>query len=122
MTLVDTSVWIDHAGRAEDLLVDLLQQEEVYSHPYIAGELAMGSFRHRESCCAYIQRFLKLMVEPAELLAFVRRNRLHGRGITDAHLLVAIQLMEDTQLWTLDRRLAEMARHLKLSRIAEYAN
>ena len=49
-------------------------------------------------------------VAHAEVTAFVRSNKLHGRGVgwIDAHLL-ASALVADTPLWTADESLARLA-------------
>jgi predicted nucleic acid-binding protein len=48
-----------------------------------------------------------------EVAAFVRAQRLHGRGIgwIDAHLL-ASALLSNVPLWTADERLADLAGEL----------
>ena len=45
--------------------------------------------------------------EGAEVLGFVERHGLHGRGIgwVDAHLLAAVALTDGASLWTRDERL-----------------
>ena len=42
MILVDTSVWIDHFHHSDPVLVSLLHEDEIGSHPLVAEELAMG--------------------------------------------------------------------------------
>jgi predicted nucleic acid-binding protein len=56
------------------------------------------------------------MVSHDEVLALIVRRRLSGRGIgwIDAHLL-ASAIVERAPLWTLDRRLAAVARDLGLA-------
>ncbi len=41
--LVDTSVWIDHFKNSNTKLRELLNQDNVLSHPMIIGELACGT-------------------------------------------------------------------------------
>ncbi len=41
--IVDSSVWIAHFKRRNDHLVELLEADEVYCHPYVIGELACGT-------------------------------------------------------------------------------
>jgi hypothetical protein len=51
----------------------------------------------------------------AEILGFIERHRLHGRGcgLVDIGLLAAVRLDErQTRLWTLDRRLGVLAEEL----------
>jgi predicted nucleic acid-binding protein len=51
-----------------------------------------------------------------EVLWFIERNGLTGRGIgvVDAHVLAASALTQDVRLWTLDRRLNRVAGELGL--------
>jgi len=48
MILVDTSVWIDHLRTSDALLTNLLVEERVLAHPYVIGELALGSMKDRD--------------------------------------------------------------------------
>ena len=43
MILVDTSVWIDHLREERSLLAGLLIGENVVLHPFVLGELALGT-------------------------------------------------------------------------------
>lgn len=40
MTLVDTSVWIDHFEHVDARLLDLGVNQSVAMHPFVIGELA----------------------------------------------------------------------------------
>ena len=68
MILVDTSVWIDHLRKADDLLISLLNSTQVAIHPFIIGELACGNLKNRAELLA----LLKKKVPAASI-------RLHGR-------------------------------------------
>ena len=61
----------------------------------------------------YEQMHQAPVVPHADVVAFVRNRRLHGRGIgwIDAHLL-ASSLVGRLKLWTADPRLATLAREL----------
>ena len=48
MILVDTSVWIDHINASDPVLVSLLAEERVLAHPYVIGEISLGSLRDRD--------------------------------------------------------------------------
>jgi len=117
MILVDTSVWIDHLRRADAKLVDLLNREEVITHPFILGELACGNIGNRREL---LSLFSRLPVAPgatdAEALSFIEQRKLMGRGIgyIDVHLLAAAELSSETRLWTRDERLGRVAFDLKL--------
>src|SRR5882672_8215755 len=46
VTLVDTSVWVDHLRAGNRTLVSLLHDAEVLTHPFVIGELACGQIRN----------------------------------------------------------------------------
>ena len=48
MVLVDTSVWIDHLRNDNGRLRELLDAAEVLVHPFIVGELALGTLKRRD--------------------------------------------------------------------------
>ena len=52
MILVDTSVWINHLRNNDPLLIRLLTENSVLSHPFVRGELALGNLRQRETILA----------------------------------------------------------------------
>jgi predicted nucleic acid-binding protein len=47
MILVDASVWIDHFRAESTRLVRLLNGVRVLGHPWVTGELALGSLKNR---------------------------------------------------------------------------
>lgn len=47
MTLVDTSVWIEHFRAGNPELADLLMEGSVLMHPFVVGELACGNLPDR---------------------------------------------------------------------------
>ena len=112
MILVDTSVWVDHFRARDGTLVGLLDAGEVLGHPFVLGELALGSLRQRELVLTALGDLPQANVATdAEALTFIERERLYGFGIgyVDAHLLAAIPLTPGASLWTRDRRLHEAA-------------
>ncbi len=116
MILVDTSVWVDHLRRGNASLSTSLESAEVLCHPFIIGELACGNLTRRKEILSLLSKLPECPVaEHDEMLAFVETNRLMASGIgwIDVHLLASVALSQ-AQLWTLDRRLAEIARSLGL--------
>lgn len=118
MILVDTSVWVDHLRKGSPALAAALEEERVLMHPFVLGELACGNLRNRGE----VLRLLgDLPVAPAvtdpEVLAFIERRALMGRGIgyIDVHLLTSAVLAGPAWLWTRDRRLATVAAELDLA-------
>jgi predicted nucleic acid-binding protein len=115
VTLVDTSVWVDHFRQHNQTLAGLLERGEVRCHPFVIGELALGNLRARQSTLALLSQLpASGVVSHDEALEVVERHALSGRGIgwVDVHLL-ASALVERVPLWTLDRRLATVARQLR---------
>jgi hypothetical protein len=43
MILVDSSVWVDHLRAGDELLQELLDKDRVLAHPFVTGELGLGS-------------------------------------------------------------------------------
>lgn len=116
--LVDTSVWVDHLGRGNPALADLLEAGEVETHPFVIGELALGNLRWREGILGYLEELPPVpSAEHEEVLRLVEERGLAGSGLgwVDAHLL-ASALIGGTRVWTLDRALAVAADQLGVGR------
>jgi len=114
--LVDTSVWAGHFRRGDAALSGLLSRAEVECHPFIIGELACGSLPRRCEVLSLLESLPHVPVVPInEVLTFVERHRLMGRGIgwIDARLLASASLA-GVPLWTRDPPLSERARMLHL--------
>ncbi|WP_058187817.1 PIN domain-containing protein [Terracidiphilus gabretensis] len=115
MILVDTSVWIDHLRKPEVPLQNLLQNDEVATHPLIRLELALGSIARREQVLDDLTLLHQVPVSDTdELFALVELRKLfrRGIGITDLHLIASALLDKSISIWTRDRRLGELADEL----------
>ena len=111
MTLVDTSIWVDHLRRGNATLQQRLVDGTVLAHPFIVGELACGHLRARDEVLGLLRALpAARVVEHDEVLDFIERYALSGRGIgwIDAHLLASARLAH-AALWTLDHALADAA-------------
>lgn len=119
MILVDTSVWIEHVRTGtDDRLTELLKREDVLTHPFVIGEIAIGHVRRREAVLVALGLLSRVEVcDDGEVLDFIIRNRLAGSGIgyIDAHLLASTMLTDGCSVWTLDRRFHEAAMRLGLA-------
>jgi predicted nucleic acid-binding protein len=115
--LVDTSVWVSHFRQAEPRLVALLVHDEVGMHPLIWGELACGTPPNRADTLRNL-RSLRVVQQATiqETVELVERERLYGLGcgLIDLQLLASTLLTPKTRLWTLDRRLADLAHHFRV--------
>lgn len=117
MILVDTSVWIDHLRNPEPKLQDLLQLDEVISHPLVRLELALGSIANREIVLFEVAKLPQAPVaDLSELFGLVEIRGLYRRGIgvTDLHLLASALIDRSISIWTRDRRLCQIADELGL--------
>jgi len=115
MILVDTSIWVDHLRGAHERLADLLTRGLVLAHPFVTGELALGNLAQRETVLLALQDLPQAMLAAdAEVLSFVEKKGLFGRGIgyVDAHLLAAVFLTPGSRLWTRDNSLFAASTHL----------
>jgi predicted nucleic acid-binding protein len=110
--LVDTSVWVAHFRRRDDALADLLELDRVLVHPLIVGEIACGTPPVRTRTLADLNALQpSLQASVREVMDFIERERLFGLGcgLVDLLLLASTLMTEGAELWTRDRRLAELA-------------
>ena len=117
MTLVDTSVWIDHLRRPEPKLTELLEVGAVLCHPLVIEELACGSLADRASLLRLLSALPPApLAEHAEVLGLIERESLHGTGLgaIDAHLLASARLGR-MRLWSKDAALVRAAKRLGLA-------
>jgi predicted nucleic acid-binding protein len=117
MTLVDTSVWVQHLRAGSERLRSLLNDGQVLCHPFVLGELACGTLRNRDEILSILRDLPESgMAEHDEVLSFLASRRLYGRGLgwVDAHLL-ASTLLTGCTLWTLDKPLRRAAAALHVA-------
>ena len=109
MILVDTSVWVDHFRNGNDRLIELLKEDQVAIHPFVIGELSLGSIRNKAEIMGLLAKLpTVLLAEHDEVLATVNRHKLAGTGIgwVDAHL-IASALLGNAKLMTGDKALQQ---------------
>ena len=117
MILVDTSVWIDHLRKGNARLKSLLHENEVLIHPFVIGEIACGSLKKRTEILDLLDALPEArLAYHHEVLNLIGSKHIYGHGIgwVDAHLL-ASAFLSRSKLWTLDRRLSEVATLLQNS-------
>lgn len=117
MILVDTSIWVDHLRVGQPVLARLLEQGRVLAHPWVTGEIALGSLSQRQQVLGLLGGLPQAEVASAsEVATFIEHHRLYGIGIgyVDVQLLAATRLTADARLWTKDTRLAAAAARLEL--------
>jgi predicted nucleic acid-binding protein len=111
--LVDTSVWVDHFRQRIDTLVDLLALDLALSHPMVLTELACGTpptprIRTLSDIAMLPQTRQASLSEVRDL---IERERLFGLGcgLVDLTLLASTLLTPGSRLWSLDKRLVQLA-------------
>ena len=111
--LVDTNIWIDHLRKAEPVLVDLLERDQVCVHQSVITELALGNLKNRSVFLKALERLMLVRnVDDRGVRHLVEERRLWGRGLSavDAALLASAVVTPGVALWTRDKRLREAAR------------
>jgi predicted nucleic acid-binding protein len=116
MVLVDTAVWIAFLRGQPTIvaaLTELLEAERVLGHPFVAGELLLGSSGTDAVLEEYAQLRQGPIVAHGEVVAFVAAHGFarQGLGWVDVHLLAAA-ILTRAQVWTLDRALVAAAARL----------
>lgn len=118
MIIIDTGIWIDHLRAPDAILASLILDLGGLLHPYVLGEIALGSLPRRN---AYL-RAMRQLPRPAvarhhDVALLIETEKLHGTGIgyVDAHLLASCKLTSGCKLWTRDKRLLAQAERLAVS-------
>ena len=118
MIIIDTGIWIDDLRSPDPLLASLILDLQGLLHPYVLGEIALGSLPRRD---VYL-RAMRQLPRPAvarqhEVARLIESENLHGSGVgfVDAHLLASCKLTPGGKLWTRDKRLLAQAQRLTVS-------
>jgi predicted nucleic acid-binding protein len=114
--LIDTSVWVDHFRRRNESLVHLITSDQALTHPLVLVELACGTPpapRARSLRDIGLLRHAQ-QASPNEVMQFIEAKQLYGQGCggVDLMLLTSTLMTPGAQIWTLDSRLAALARQL----------
>ncbi len=117
--LIDTSVWVDHFRNGNQALVHLLGQDLAITHPMVIGEIACGTPpAPRVATLQYIE-LLEACTQATidEVMTFIESEKLYGLGcgLVDLTLLASTLITPGARLWTLDKRLAELAEKFGVS-------
>ncbi len=114
--LIDTSVWVDHFKKGNERLIQLLVADMALTHPMVLIELACGTppapRAQTLGDIALLQQ--SVLASTDEVMQFIEREKLYGLGcgLVDISLLASTLITSGASLWTLDKRLAQMAERL----------
>lgn len=118
MIVADASTWIDHWKLASLDFARLLMAKQVMMHPFVLGELALGSLKDRQITIVRLGELQALLpASHPEVMHMIEAHRLFNRGIgyVDTHLLAACLLHGNCKLLSHDRRLRETAEQLGIA-------
>lgn len=111
--LIDTSVWIDHFRKGNDALVDLIELDRALTHPMIILEIACGTLPAPRVQTLNNLALLQTCNQASfgEVMELIEHEKLYGLGcgVVDMALLASTLITPGTELWTLDKRLADLA-------------
>lgn len=111
--LVDTSVWVDHFRRTNNALIDLITRDLAATHPMVIVELACGTPPAPRAQTLGDLALLTHVQQATmgEVQEFIEREKLYGLGcgLVDVSLLASTIITPDTKLWTMDKRLNDLA-------------
>ena len=117
--LLDTSVWVDHFRRANAALVHLVTLDQALTHPLVVVELACGTPPAPRTKALGDMALLGSVRHASldEVRDFIEREGLYGLGcgLVDLVLLCSVLITPNTRLWTMDKRLHEMAARFNVS-------
>ena len=112
--LVDTSVWVAHFRQTNAALVTLIHQDLVLSHPMVLAEIACGTppAPRQQTLGDMTLLGQASLATWAEVMAFIEREKLYGLGcgFVDIALLASACITPDAALWTLDKKLMDLAK------------
>jgi predicted nucleic acid-binding protein len=112
-TLVDTSVWVAHFRRRNDALVSLIERDLVLMHPMVLAELACGTPPAPRRQTLGDMGLLRQANQASlpEVMDLIERESLFslGCGLVDMVLLASTLITLGATLWTLDKRLVDLA-------------
>lgn len=112
--LVDTSVWVDHFRYGNERLVRLLESDRVLVHPLVIAEIACGTPPQPRARTLASLNLLQPSQQATldEVRGLIEAEQLYGQGygLVDMVLLASTLITSGALLWTLDKRLADLAR------------
>lgn len=113
--LADSSVWIANFRSPDVFFAELGRARRLRIHPFVIGELALGTLPRRDRTLADLAtiRMVRVATHP-EVMDLIEAEELSGLGIgyVDAHLLASCLITPGVSLWTRDKALGNAATRL----------
>lgn len=93
----------------------LLNTGQIFMHPAVVAELALGSLHDRKNTLAELDKILHVRTAPLhDVRQMIEARVLYasGIGLTDAHLIASCLITPGVTLWTRDTRLRVVSQAL----------
>jgi predicted nucleic acid-binding protein len=117
--LIDTSVWVDHFRQVNRRLVQLVTSDEALTHPVVILELACGTPPAPRARTLHDIGLLQHTKHATwtEVMELIEAKQFYGRGCgsSDLTLLASTLMTPGALLWTLDKRLSQIASQLDVA-------
>jgi len=117
--LADSSVWVAHFRKPNEVLQSLLATDRVLCHPLIVLELSCGTPpAPRERTLGDLKKLQQPVIATREeTIELIEREQLQdsGCGAVDMSLLASVLLTPDALLWTVDKNLDALAMRLDVA-------
>jgi predicted nucleic acid-binding protein len=117
--LADSSVWVAHFRKSNEVLQSLLATDRVLCHPLILLELACGTPpAPRERTLGDLKKLQQPVIATTdETIELIEREQFQdlGCGAVDISLLASVLLTPDALLWTVDKNLEALAERLDVA-------
>ena len=117
MILADASIWIGmfRNGTYKSELKNFIEADQLCIHPFLVAELALGSLPDRTHTLHFLDQLIQLRpVRLADVRILIESRKLasSGIGLTDAHLIASCLASPGVNLWTIDKKLGNVAESL----------
>lgn len=120
--LIDTSVWVDYFKHGNKNLIELMSLDFAMTHPMVLLELACGTPPAPRQQTLQDIGLLRHCQQATltEVMIFIELEKLYGLGcgLVDMSLLASTLLTPDTQIWTLDKRLLQLATRFRVAYVS----
>lgn len=116
LTLIDTSVWIDHFNSPIERVQRVVDDDSVLCHPLVIAEIACGKMPNRRRVMDYLSSLHQATTpEYTEVMNMIESLELYGRGLAWIDVnLIAAALLSSAHLYTRDKKLLAVASELGL--------
>ena len=122
--LIDTSVWVDYFKHGNTALIQLMTMDAAITHPMVIAELACGTPpAPRQQTLNDIGLLSHCQqANLTEVMDFVESHKLYGLGcgLVDMSLLASTLITPNAQIWTLDKRLLQLAIRFNMAYLSLY--